>query len=194
MGRAAQTTFFRQETIDKRNYAGTEFFDTIFEECIFTNCDFSECRFSRSRFVDCFFTDCNWSMAKLGDCGVQNASFRECKLLGVDFSETGAFLFSVKFESCVLDFASFAGKKMPDTPFLQSSLKQTVFIQADLAGSRFDGCDLDGAIFDETVLTGADFTAARHYAIDPERNMLRKAKFSVHGLPGLLLRYGIRVE
>ncbi len=67
--------------------------------------------------------------------------------LGVNFSETDALMFSVKFEQCVLDFASFLGKKMPNTPFLHTSLKQAVFIQTDLSGAKFEYANLEGAVF-----------------------------------------------
>ena len=194
MDHALPDSFYSYKTFDKLAYAGQEVHNKIFEECIFNHCDFSGADFFKTRFVDCFFVDCNLSMIKLRNCGLQNISFRECKLLGVNFSESDPFLFAVKFESCVLDYASFMGKKMPGTLFQYTSLKSAVFIKTDLKGAKFEQADLEGALFEETILTGADFTTASHYAIDPENNRIRKARFSLHGLPGLLHKYDLYIE
>lgn len=188
-----EATFHEKKTFDKIVHTGREVHNKVFEECIFTQCDFSESSFAKSRFMDCFFIDCNLTMAGLRNCGMQNISFRECKLLGVNFSECEDFLFGVRFESCVLDYASFMDKKMPKTPFRHVSLKNAVFIKTDLTGCIFEEADLEGAVFDETKLEGADLTGAFHYDIDPTRNRVRKARFSMQGLPGLLHRFDIRI-
>jgi hypothetical protein len=43
-------------------------------------------------------------------------------------------------------------------------------------------------------LKKADLRTAYNYHIDPESNKLKKAKFSLQGLPGLLDKYGIDIE
>jgi len=194
MEKALQESSYQYKTFDKLNLSGELIQQKIFEECIFTNCDFSECIFPKTRFVDCFFIDCNLSMVKFRNTGLQNISFRECKMLGCDFSESEPFLFEVKFESCVLDFASFADKKMPNTLFIDCTLKSSVFLKTTLNGALFQTCDLSEAVFRDTVLTEADLTSSRNYDIDPELNNIRKARFSLYGLPGLLAKYNIYIE
>jgi len=44
------------------------------------------------------------------------------------------------------------------------------------------------------VLEKADFREATNYFIDPEKNRIKKAKFSLNGLPGLLIPYDIIIE
>jgi uncharacterized protein YjbI with pentapeptide repeats len=100
----------------------------------------------------------------------------------------------VSFEECVLDYASFANKKMLKTNFMNSSLKEVTFIGANLSNSVFENSNLDGAIFNDTQLAGADFTLAQNYKIDPEFNPMRKAKFSTLGILGLLDKYDIKIE
>ena len=75
-----------------------------------------------------------------------------------------------------------------------SSLRQADFSAADLSGAVFADCDLDGATFDRTVLEKTDFSTARNYSIDPETNRIRRARFSIGGLPGLLGRYDIDIS
>ncbi|WP_419802798.1 hypothetical protein [Mucilaginibacter sp.] len=39
----------------------------------------------------------------------------------------------------------------------------------------------------------ADFSSAYNFSIDPENNRIKKAKFSVAGLPGLLEKFGLKI-
>lgn len=193
MTKELQENSYQYKAFEKLNYAGEKFHQKIFEECIFTNCDFSDCDFFKSRFVDCFFIDCNLSTVKFSNAGLQNISFRECKLLGIDFGACENFLFEVKFESCVLDFSSFMDKKMPNTLFDHTSLKNVVFIKTKLKGAKFADVDLDGAIFEETDLTEADLVTAFNFSINPKKNIIKKASFSLDGLPGLLHEYKLNI-
>lgn len=187
-------SFYQYKTFEKIDGCNENVHQRIFEECIFTNCDFSGCDFFKTRFADCFFIDCNMSMVKFRNTGLQNVSFRECKLLGIQFNESDDFLYAVRFESCVLDFSSFMGKKMTDVPFGFCSLKNAAFIKTNLKGSKFEHCDLQDAIFEESNLTETDFLTATNYIIDPAINDIRRARFSLDGLPGLLLKYDLHIE
>ncbi len=73
-------------------------------------------------------------------------------------------------------------------------MKQVVFTNANLSNSVFDNTDLADAVFNGTDLKEADFRAANNYIIDPELNNIKKAKFSLHGVVGLLAKYSIRIE
>jgi fluoroquinolone resistance protein len=53
---------------------------------------------------------------------------------------------------------------------------------------------LDRAIFDNTILEKADFRTSFNYSINPERNKMKKSKFSTAGIAGLLDKYDIEVE
>ncbi|AWI26587.1 pentapeptide repeat-containing protein [Flavobacterium pallidum] len=164
-----------------------------FDGCIFRNCDFSGSDLSNNTFTDCEFHNCNLGMAKLRETGLKTVSFTSCKLIGVRFDETEEFLFSVSFDNSILDYACFENKKMPKTTFSYCSLRETIFIGANLTDSDFDHCNLEGAIFNETELKECDFTTAYNFAIDPEFNPMKKAKFSTEALPSLLTKYDIKI-
>lgn len=68
------------------------------------------------------------------------------------------------------------------------------FTQSDLTEVVFDNCDLAGARFENTIIEKADLRTSFNYSIDPELNYIKKAKFSLTGLPGLLEKYGIEVD
>jgi fluoroquinolone resistance protein len=165
-----------------------------FDECCFVDCDFSNSHFLNCRFTSCEFEGCNMSMVKFNGTGLNDVTFKDCKLLGINFSDCEDFMFSVAFEKCVLDYCSFMGKKMVKTRFSNSSMKNMVFTDANLTQAVFDRADLAGTLFSQTLLKEADFTTAINYAIDPALNLVKKAKFSLYGLPGLLTRYDIKVQ
>ncbi|WP_018477280.1 pentapeptide repeat-containing protein [Pontibacter roseus] len=184
----------QNKTFEKVLYPGKPIKGREFEDCVFKNCDFSNGDFSQNRFTDCQFVGCNLAMLKLNRSTLNNVTFKECKLTGISFGETEEFLFTVRFEGCLLDYASFLKRKMPKTQFLNTSLKNAVFEQATLTKAVFDNTDLAGAVFERTQLNEADLVTAYNYTIDPEVNSIRKARFSQSGLSGLLSKYDIRIE
>jgi len=194
MSSGTDSSTHENKTFEKVVYTGKEVRNKEFEQCTFKDCDLSDSLFIHNRFTECTFVGCNLSMTKLAGSSLRDVTFKQCKLLGVNFSECEDFLFSVRFEECILDYASFSRKKMPKTKFINTSLKQVTFAGANLSNSIFDQADLTDAIFNGTDLKEADFRTANNYAIDPELNAIKKAKFSLHGVAGLLTKYGIRIE
>ncbi len=67
------------------------------------------------------------------------------------------------------------------------------FIQANLTNAIFNNCDLLGAVFQNTNVEKADFRTSYNYSINPQVNRIKKAKFSIHGIIGLLDAYDIVV-
>ena len=114
-------------------------------------------------------------------------------MIGINFSSTEDFLFEVKFVECNIDYAIFDRKKLTKTQFQNCSLKETSFINTNLSYATFENCNFNKAIFENTILIGADFSTSHHFAIDPEKNTIRKAKFSNDGILGLLGKYDIKI-
>jgi len=73
-------------------------------------------------------------------------------------------------------------------------LRETDFTDSDLTNVIFDNCDLAKALFDHTILERADLRTSFNYSIDPIANRIKKAKFSITGVVGLLDRYDIDIE
>lgn len=165
-----------------------------FENCSFTQCDFSNRLFTASVFIDCIFANCNLTMVKLTDCLLNGILFKNCKVLGVNFSDCVDMPFDVKFEGCILDYCLFVRKKMLKTAFIDSSLRNADFSECDLTKSVFANADLMNVVFNRTILKEADFLTAKNFIIDPELNLIKKAKFSIYGAVGLLNKYDIVIE
>jgi uncharacterized protein YjbI with pentapeptide repeats len=68
------------------------------------------------------------------------------------------------------------------------------FTESDLTNAYFDNCDLKKAIFEKTILEKSDFKSTFGFSIDPEKNRLKKAKFSKENIIGLLQHHNIIVE
>ena len=82
---------------------------------------------------------------------------------------------------------------MAKTKFINSSLREASFLGTNLKQSSFEKCDLQGTIFNESDLTECNFTTATNYQIDPQYNVLKKARFALQGIPGLLEKYDIKI-
>jgi uncharacterized protein YjbI with pentapeptide repeats len=67
-------------------------------------------------------------------------------------------------------------------------------VDCDLNSSVFENCDLTRATFENTNIEKADFRTSYNYSIDPEINQIKKAKFSILGVSGLLDKYDIELE
>jgi uncharacterized protein YjbI with pentapeptide repeats len=78
--------------------------------------------------------------------------------------------------------------------FRSCKFNEADFTESELTAAVFEDCDLQNALFERSVLEQADFSTARNFKIDPERNRLKKAKFSKDGVVGLLGKYDIVIE
>jgi uncharacterized protein YjbI with pentapeptide repeats len=163
-----------------------------YESVEFRSCNFTD--ISGVNFTDCLFTACNLSNASVGKCKMQDIRFADCKLIGINFFEAHDFGFAVHFENCLLDFASFDHKKMNQSSFSNCRLHGVNFSQTDLSKATMANCDLLEAIFANTNLSGVDFTTNRNFTIDPQLNLVKKARFSSAALAGLLTRFDLIIE
>jgi uncharacterized protein YjbI with pentapeptide repeats len=98
------------------------------------------------------------------------------------------------FEECHLNLSSFYKLKLRNTRFINCSLQEADFTETDLTAAKFENCDLQRTMFANTNLEKADFRTAFNYSIDPELNRIKKARFSMPGVLGLLSKYNIDIE
>jgi fluoroquinolone resistance protein len=182
------------KTFDTVDYSEKRLPRAAYIDCHFVNCNFSKANISASDFIGCHFTGCNFSLAIVENTGLKDNVFKDCKMVGIDFSKCSDFLFSVQFENCPLDYCSFFRKKMKKTSFRNCSLKEADFTETDLSMAVFSNCDLLNTCFVQSNLEKADFRTARNYTFDPDINKMKKAKFSKEGVIGLLARYNLDIE
>lgn len=186
--------FVEDQTFDTIDFKAKPPAKGHYDHCTFIHCDLSSVNLSEIIFVDCAFTGCNLSMAAVSATVFRDVRFAECKMLGVRFDQASAFGLACRFEGCILDHSSFYETKMKKTDFLKCQLRQVDFTSCDLSQAVFDGSDLADAVFERTVLEKADLRGAFNYSIDPAANRVKKARFSLEGVRGLLGKYDILIE
>ena len=186
--------FTQDQIFDKLDFTQEPLPKGEYENCIFTNCNFEETNLNDIKFMDCNFQDCNWSLVQLNGTVLREVKFKDCKMLGLQFETCNDFGLSFSFENCQLNHSTFFQMNIKKTIFRNCQLREIDFSESNLSNVIFDNCDLAQAIFINTVLDKADFRTAYNYSIDPESNRLKKAKFSILGISGLLDKYDLIIE
>lgn len=185
---------FEDKKIENKDFISEPMPKGTYDHCQFLNCDFSGTDLSAFRFIECSFKNCNLSLAKIHQTAFRDVHFAECKMLGLHFDTSNALGFEIHCEKSILNNCIFYGWNLKKTIFRDCSLKEVDFAQSDLTSAVFDQCDLLDANFERTKMEKADFRTAFNYSIDPENNMIKKAKFSLPAVTGLLHRYNIIIE
>ena len=189
-----QMNYISDKSFDKDNFTQTYLQKGEYENCVFNQCDFSNSDLSEIKFIDCEFKSCDLSLAKIGKTSFRDVKFKECKMLGLRFDTCHDFGLAFSFEGCVLNHSCFAATKIKKTIFKSSQLQETDFTDSDLTGAVFDRCDLNRASFENTNLEKADLRTSFNYSLDPETNRIKRAKFSLTGICGLLDKYDIEID
>ena len=189
----------------QENYHEDHTFDTIdftqevlptgdYENCRFIQCDFSSIDLSDRKFADCEFTACNLSLAKLNRTAFRDIIFKECKMLGLQFDRCSQFGLAFTLDHCNLNHSSFYQTVLKKSRWSNSQFHEADFTECDLSGGIFDECDFLHAHFEKTILEKADLRTSLHYSIHPALNRIKKAKFSLSAITGLLDQYDIEID
>lgn len=187
------------ETIEDRRFDKEDFSKNmlptgVYDNCVFNACNFEKAILSNCQFCDCNFTDCNLSMTDLGSAVLNDVRFVDCKMMGIHFDRCSEFIFLTAYKGCNLNHSSFYARKLKKTIFDNCTLQNADFTGSDLTSAIFNQCDLLNTKFENTVLEKADLRTSFNFAINPDQNRMKKAKFSLQGLPGLLHRYDLNIE
>lgn len=187
------TAYFLDNHYERITYGRDDLNLKEFEDCSFSHCDFSECNFIGVTFIDCTFSHCNFNGAKINHVAFRTVNFNHCAAEEVNFSMCDKLIFEIHFNDCRLDFAKFYTLKINGTTFQDCSMIAVDFMKADLTGVLFDNCDLHKTLFMNSILNKADLRTSYNYTLDPEKNKVKKAIFSLGGVKGLLAKHDISV-
>ena len=102
-----QKNYITDQKYEKKDYTEKQFDKADYEGCYFLNCNFSGIDLSDINFTDCEFIDCNLSSAKIIQTTFGDVLFKDCKMLGLHFENCNEFIFSARFDNCILNFSSF---------------------------------------------------------------------------------------
>lgn len=167
-----------------------------FYGCLFRNCDFTGVTFSSCRFNDCRFESCNLSLAVVRGSSFSNASFKDSKLAGVDWTVAAWPLKlpgALEFTSCVLNDCNFFGLCLKGGRITKCLAREADFREADLSGADLTHTDFIGSLFGKTDLRGANLDQARNYAINISGNKVKDARFSLPDAMALLYCLDVKI-
>ncbi len=145
-------------------------------------------------FMDCQFNNCILNQTKTNHTAFRTVYFNNCQIQEVNFAMSDKLIFEMHFDQCTLDFSKFYALKLKGITFNNSSLIAVDFMAVDLTAAKFHNCDLYRAEFEKANASKVDFSTSRNYTIDPEKTKLKKAKFALEDVKGLLDKHGIVVE
>lgn len=172
------------------DFSNQEITNKEFEVCTFKECNFSEAIFRQCNFVDCEFSQCNLSMVNFAYSRFSDVSFRESKLIGIDWTKVSwpelTFSSPFKFYQSLISDCSFYGLSLQEITLEECKAHNVDFREADFSQANFAYTDLAGSFFNRTNLSGANFLEATNYDIDIYQNQIKNAKFSRHEAVRLL--------
>ena len=187
------TDYFLQKQYTEISYGRDDLNLKEFEGCTFMRCNFSACSFIGVTFIDCTFTDCNFNGAKINHVAFRTVHFNGCLMQELNFAMCDKLIFEIHFNHCNLGFAKFYTLKIKGMAFIDCSMIAVDFMKADLTEVIFDRCDLYKTVFINTILNKADFRTSFNYTLDPEKNKVKRAMFSLENVKGLLEKHHIIV-
>ncbi|MBY0014427.1 pentapeptide repeat-containing protein [Paenibacillus typhae] len=132
-----------------------------FDKVLFKNVIISESSLRAIELTDVIFENCDLSNVNFSEAFIHRTEFRQCKMIGTDF--TRARFQNVSVINSLCDFASFRFSKLKLTAFGQCSLNSADYYQADFQKVAFEDCKIDQAVMagvrlKDTDLSSCEFT------------------------------------
>jgi len=173
------------------NYQSNRLSKAEYEDCLFEGCNFSGGFLDNTNFLNCEFIDCNLSNVNVKYTVFKEVRFIRCKMMGLKFEDCNAIFLSFSLSHCNLSYASFHKVTLKNAYFVECIFDEADFTKADFTKTVFDQCNMKNVVFEGTNLESADMATSFNLKIDPERNRIKKARFSKDQLGGLLEKYDI---
>lgn len=127
-----------------------------FDQVIFKNVTITESSLPGIELMDVIFDHCDLSNVDFTDAIIHRTEFRNCKLIGTDF--TGGRFQNVYVKDCLGDFATFRLADLKQVAFDNSSLKNSDYYQSKFQKVAFSRCNIDQAMLAGTKLSGMDLS------------------------------------
>jgi uncharacterized protein YjbI with pentapeptide repeats len=163
-----------------------------FSRCKFRGLKLQEGDLSRAHFEDCELESCDLTRASVAQVLLREVTFRDCKLMGIDWSTLGSYP-AMRFEDCNLRYASFVRLGLNKIGFVRCAMVESTFLDTQLVQASFEGSDLTGARFERCTLRGASFASSQGLSLDPRSNDVKGAKVPMDAALRVAELMGLRV-
>jgi uncharacterized protein YjbI with pentapeptide repeats len=185
-----QDETFVEIRLERAKISRSEFYNCTFRQCSFAETEFLKCRFSK-----CVFEGCDLSLIQVADSAFPGTRFVNSKVLGVNWTMADWSAYSLgeplSFKKCSINHSTFIGLQMKGISIVDGVASDVDFRETDLSQANLSGTDFAKSLFSSTNLTEADFREAINYAINPAKNTLTRAKFSLPEAMSLLFSMDI---
>ena len=194
MKRFHNSNEFQNELFSNVNLENQTITSKLFFSCEFRNCNFSYTDFESTLFEECSFLNCNFSLSKIFKTQIRGVVFNSCKIMGIDFTRCDALMIDISINECNVKSCIFSGLCLKKTIFCKSDLIECDFVNTDFSETDLSRSDFSGSLFHNTNLFKANLTDCINYNIDPLRNNIKKAKFSLPEALTLLNAFEIFIQ
>jgi len=179
--------------LDRNQISGGEFYD-----CSFVLCSFAETEFLNCKFNNCVFEQCDLSLMRVTGSTFPGTRFVNSKVMGVDWTlvNWSASLIGepLSFLECSINHSTFIGLHLKGISIKDCMATDVDFRDSDLFQANLSGTNFAESLFTNTNLIEADFRNAQNYDINPVKNTLTKAKFSLPEAMALLFSMDIELS
>ena len=187
-GKLHQEKEFSKLNLPKKQTVRAEFY-----KCKFISCNLFQSKFIECDFENCTFESCDMSLAAFENSRLLDVSFIKTKLVGFEWTKLrNPSRYS--FKECKLDGSNFFKVNIQQLHMINCSARECDFTEANLSKGEFSGTDFLGSRFGQTNLSFADFSDALNYAIDPNKNKLKKTVFTQPEVTTLLNYFDIVIK
>ncbi len=188
---------YLEASYEKLELSEDHYEDIEFEECQFLDCNFSQTAFRNCKFTNCEFVRCNLSLVDLSNTRLFGVTFKETKLIGVDWGKANWPVFhldfKLEFHRCILNDSSFFGLTLNELVLVECKLHDADFREGNFTDSTMTFCDFTHTLFMRTNLKNVDFSESTGYAISVLENEVEGARFSRHEALSLLECLGVEL-
>lgn len=192
----SHNTFKNEAEFFEKKFEELDLRNIVIENNKFENCTFTRNNMNGSSFKNCWFSDCIFEQSDLSNVqfassDLRSITFKECKLVGVSWIVTKS-LMHTNWQDCILSYGNFSGLDLRKSIMKGCKAHEIDLAETNLNDAILCGTDFAAARFANTNLTKADLRQAINYAIRPDSNKIKKARFSLPEATSLL--YGLDID
>src|SRR5690625_3016501 len=147
---------------------------------------------SRIDLTDVVFENCDLSNADFMGANIHRVEFRDCKMLGINLSESS--LRNVLFDHCILNLSAFGFSSLRQVRFDDCSLKNADCYECKFTKVSFDQSDLNDVNFFNTPLKGIDLSPAQFERLSVSLEDLAGCEVSKDQAIGFAAMIGLKIK
>lgn len=171
---------------------------SIFEGCHFLQCHFDNSVISQCKFIECTFKACSLDLVKFKGSSFLETDFIDCKMKGINWTEIHfpyvIVTSPIFFNRCDISYSTFYELNLPSIAAIECKAHEVDFRGTNLSNADLICTDFQNAHFHQTILKDADLREAINYRLDPNDNIIKKAKFSLPEAINLLSNFDIEID